>query len=107
MGDIMQTPQFQLRRLKVQLAFERKKQEELEVEVVETHKLVMEKGQYQHILGCKEGSGAEISPCFSDFSFVTPPQFCSCMVHPAMPQVRLQVPSSILYCLIYPGQQKL
>ncbi|KAL9866043.1 LOW QUALITY PROTEIN: nuclear mitotic apparatus protein 1 [Geothlypis trichas] len=43
MGDIMQTPQFQLRRLKVQLAFERKKQEELEVEVVETHKLVMEK----------------------------------------------------------------
>ncbi|NXE70142.1 NUMA1 protein, partial [Calcarius ornatus] len=43
MEDIMQTPQFQLRRLKVQLAFERKKQEELEVEVVETHKLVMEK----------------------------------------------------------------
>ncbi|XP_030813467.1 nuclear mitotic apparatus protein 1 isoform X3 [Camarhynchus parvulus] len=43
MGDIMQTPQFQLRRLKVQLAFERKKQEELEVEVVENHKLVMEK----------------------------------------------------------------
>ncbi|XP_057901738.1 nuclear mitotic apparatus protein 1 isoform X2 [Melospiza georgiana] len=43
MGDIMQTPQFQLRRLKVQLAFERKKQEELEVEVVENHKLIMEK----------------------------------------------------------------
>ncbi|NWR25176.1 NUMA1 protein, partial [Emberiza fucata] len=43
MTDIMQTPQFQLRRLKVQLAFERKKQEELEVEVVETHKLIMEK----------------------------------------------------------------
>ncbi|NXF26786.1 NUMA1 protein, partial [Rhodinocichla rosea] len=43
MGDIMQTPQFQLRRLKVQLAFERKKQEELEAEVVETQKLVMEK----------------------------------------------------------------
>ncbi|XP_059729786.1 nuclear mitotic apparatus protein 1 isoform X3 [Haemorhous mexicanus] len=43
MGDIMQTPQFQLRRLKVQLAFERKKQEELEVEVAENHKLVMEK----------------------------------------------------------------
>ncbi|CAN8194920.1 unnamed protein product [Coccothraustes coccothraustes] len=43
MGDIMQTPQFQLRRLKVQLAFERKKQEELEMEVAENHKLVMEK----------------------------------------------------------------
>ncbi|XP_037988101.1 nuclear mitotic apparatus protein 1 isoform X3 [Motacilla alba alba] len=43
MGDIMQTPQFQLRRLKEQLAFERKKQEELEVEVAENHKLVMEK----------------------------------------------------------------
>uniref|UniRef100_A0A8C9NWG6 Nuclear mitotic apparatus protein 1 n=1 Tax=Serinus canaria TaxID=9135 RepID=A0A8C9NWG6_SERCA len=43
MGDIMQTPQFQLRRLKVQLAFERKKQEELEEEVAENHKLVMEK----------------------------------------------------------------
>ncbi|XP_064581937.1 nuclear mitotic apparatus protein 1 isoform X2 [Zonotrichia leucophrys gambelii] len=43
MGDIMQTPQFQLRRLKVQLAFERKKQEELEVEMVENHKLIMEK----------------------------------------------------------------
>ncbi|XP_053824683.1 nuclear mitotic apparatus protein 1 isoform X2 [Vidua chalybeata] len=43
MGDIMQTPQFQLRRLKEQLAFERKKQEELEVEVAENHKLIMEK----------------------------------------------------------------
>ncbi|XP_041278198.1 nuclear mitotic apparatus protein 1 isoform X1 [Onychostruthus taczanowskii] len=43
MGDIMQTPQFQLRRLKEQLAFERKKQEELEEEVVENHKLIMEK----------------------------------------------------------------
>ncbi|NWY89679.1 NUMA1 protein, partial [Loxia curvirostra] len=43
MGDIMQTPQFQLRRLKVQLAFERKKQEELEEEVAENHKLIMEK----------------------------------------------------------------
>ncbi|XP_030146981.4 nuclear mitotic apparatus protein 1 isoform X1 [Taeniopygia guttata] len=43
MGDIMQTPQFQLRRLKEQLAFERKKQEELEVEVAENHRLIMEK----------------------------------------------------------------
>ncbi|NXD28666.1 NUMA1 protein, partial [Spelaeornis formosus] len=43
MGDIMQTPQFQLRRLKGQLAFERKNQEELEVEVAEKHKLIMEK----------------------------------------------------------------
>lgn len=45
MGDIMQTPQFQLRRLKEQLAFERENREELEVEVAENHKLVMEKGQ--------------------------------------------------------------
>ncbi|NWT98169.1 NUMA1 protein, partial [Urocynchramus pylzowi] len=43
MGDIMQTPQFQLRRLKEQLAFERKKMEELEVEVAENYKLIMEK----------------------------------------------------------------
>ncbi|XP_066196719.1 nuclear mitotic apparatus protein 1 isoform X1 [Sylvia atricapilla] len=43
MGDIMQTPQFQLRRLKEQLAFERENREELEVEVAESQKLVMEK----------------------------------------------------------------
>ncbi|NWX35931.1 NUMA1 protein, partial [Notiomystis cincta] len=43
MGDIMQTPQFQLRRLKEQLAFERENREELELEVAENHKLVMEK----------------------------------------------------------------
>ncbi|NWI05736.1 NUMA1 protein, partial [Tichodroma muraria] len=43
MGDIMQTPQFQLRRLKEQLAFERENREELEVEVAENHKLIMEK----------------------------------------------------------------
>ncbi|XP_066065275.1 nuclear mitotic apparatus protein 1 isoform X2 [Chamaea fasciata] len=43
MGDIMQTPQFQLRRLKEQLAFERENREELEVEVVENQKLIMEK----------------------------------------------------------------
>uniref|UniRef100_A0A8C3TWP7 Nuclear mitotic apparatus protein 1 n=1 Tax=Catharus ustulatus TaxID=91951 RepID=A0A8C3TWP7_CATUS len=43
MGDIMQTPQFQLRRLKEQLAFERENREELEVEVAENNKLVMEK----------------------------------------------------------------
>ncbi|NWT17293.1 NUMA1 protein, partial [Vireo altiloquus] len=43
MGDIMQTPQFQLRRLKEQLDFERENREELEVEVAENHKLIMEK----------------------------------------------------------------
>ncbi|NWS28843.1 NUMA1 protein, partial [Polioptila caerulea] len=43
MGDIMQTPQFQLRRLKEQLAFERENREELEAEVAENHKLIMEK----------------------------------------------------------------
>ncbi|NXM54768.1 NUMA1 protein, partial [Illadopsis cleaveri] len=43
MGDIMQTPQFQLRRLKEQLAFERENREELEVEVAESQKLIMEK----------------------------------------------------------------
>ncbi|NWW06754.1 NUMA1 protein, partial [Oreocharis arfaki] len=43
MGDIMQTPQFQLRRLKEQLVFERENREELEVEMAENHKLVMEK----------------------------------------------------------------
>ncbi|NXS30668.1 NUMA1 protein, partial [Pomatostomus ruficeps] len=43
MGDIMQTPQFQLRRLKEQLAFERENRSELEVEVAENHKLIMEK----------------------------------------------------------------
>ncbi|NXA13146.1 NUMA1 protein, partial [Sapayoa aenigma] len=43
MGDIMQTPQFQLRRLKKQLAFERENRDELEVEVAESRKLLMEK----------------------------------------------------------------
>ncbi|XP_068879740.1 nuclear mitotic apparatus protein 1 isoform X2 [Aphelocoma coerulescens] len=43
MGDIMQTPQFQLRRLKEQLVFERENREELEVEMAENHKLIMEK----------------------------------------------------------------
>ncbi|NWV58676.1 NUMA1 protein, partial [Malurus elegans] len=43
MGDIMQTPQFQLRRLKEQLAFERESRNELEMEVVENHKRLMEK----------------------------------------------------------------
>ncbi|NWI50072.1 NUMA1 protein, partial [Calyptomena viridis] len=43
MGDIMQTPQFQLRRLKKQLAFERENRDRLEVELAENHKLLMEK----------------------------------------------------------------
>ncbi|NXY07513.1 NUMA1 protein, partial [Pteruthius melanotis] len=43
MGDIMHTSQFQLRRLKKQLDFERENREELEVEVAGNHKLIMEK----------------------------------------------------------------
>ncbi|NXK89560.1 NUMA1 protein, partial [Formicarius rufipectus] len=43
MGDIMQTPQFQLRRLKKQLAFERENRDGLEVELAENRKLVIEK----------------------------------------------------------------
>ncbi|NXI47576.1 NUMA1 protein, partial [Galbula dea] len=43
MGDIMQTPQFQLRRLKKQLAAERENREELEVELAENRKLITEK----------------------------------------------------------------
>ncbi|NXH10648.1 NUMA1 protein, partial [Bucco capensis] len=43
MGDIMQTPQFQLRRLKKQLALERENREELEVELAENRKLITEK----------------------------------------------------------------
>ncbi|XP_051635345.1 nuclear mitotic apparatus protein 1 isoform X2 [Manacus candei] len=43
MGDIMQTPQFQLRRLKKQLAFERENRDGLEVELAENRKLLMEK----------------------------------------------------------------
>ncbi|NXC02214.1 NUMA1 protein, partial [Orthonyx spaldingii] len=43
MGNIMQTPQFQLRQLKEQLAFERENRNDLEVEVAENHKLIMEK----------------------------------------------------------------
>lgn len=104
----MQTPQFQLRRLKEQLAFERENREELEVEVAESQKLVMEKGQSLAGHPGVQGGicGAEISSCFSDFSVVTPPQLCSCMVHPARPQVRLQLLSSVLCSLTHPGQQK-
>ncbi|NXK15318.1 NUMA1 protein, partial [Herpetotheres cachinnans] len=43
MGDVMQTPQFQLRRLKKQLAFERENRDELEMELAENRKLVTEK----------------------------------------------------------------
>ncbi|NXG17337.1 NUMA1 protein, partial [Grallaria varia] len=43
MGDIMQTPQFQLRRLKKQLAFERENRDGLEVELAENRKLIIEK----------------------------------------------------------------
>lgn len=55
-GDIMQTPQFQLRRLKEQLVFERENREELEVEMAANHKLVMEKGE--SLAGC---SGVQVS----------------------------------------------
>ncbi|NXW90918.1 NUMA1 protein, partial [Alopecoenas beccarii] len=43
MGDVMQTPQFQLRRLKKQLAGERENRDELEVELAENRKLIAEK----------------------------------------------------------------
>ncbi|XP_075775767.1 nuclear mitotic apparatus protein 1 isoform X2 [Pelodiscus sinensis] len=43
MGDIMQTPQFQLRRLKKQLADERENRDELELELAENRKLITEK----------------------------------------------------------------
>ncbi|XP_037231597.1 nuclear mitotic apparatus protein 1 isoform X2 [Falco rusticolus] len=42
-GGVMQTPQFQLQRLKKQLAFERQNRDELEVELAENLKLIMEK----------------------------------------------------------------
>lgn len=44
-GDVLQTPQFQLRRLKKQLAIERENRDELEVELAENRKLITEKGQ--------------------------------------------------------------
>uniref|UniRef100_A0A8V5GTD6 Nuclear mitotic apparatus protein 1 N-terminal hook domain-containing protein n=1 Tax=Melopsittacus undulatus TaxID=13146 RepID=A0A8V5GTD6_MELUD len=43
MGDILQTPQFQLRRLRKQLAAERENRDELEVELAENRKLITEK----------------------------------------------------------------
>ncbi|NXF41915.1 NUMA1 protein, partial [Nyctibius bracteatus] len=43
MGDVLQTPQFQLRRLKKQLALERENRDELEVELAENRKLITEK----------------------------------------------------------------
>ena len=46
MGDILQTPQFQMRRLKKQLADERNNRDELELELAENRKLLTEKGRY-------------------------------------------------------------
>uniref|UniRef100_A0A7M4FGY7 Nuclear mitotic apparatus protein 1 n=1 Tax=Crocodylus porosus TaxID=8502 RepID=A0A7M4FGY7_CROPO len=43
MGDILQTPQFQLRRLKKQLVAERENRDELELELAENRKLLTEK----------------------------------------------------------------
>uniref|UniRef100_A0A452TPY5 Nuclear mitotic apparatus protein 1 n=1 Tax=Ursus maritimus TaxID=29073 RepID=A0A452TPY5_URSMA len=43
MGDILQTPQFQMRRLKKQLADERNNRDELELELAENRKLLTEK----------------------------------------------------------------
>jgi len=59
MGDVMQTPQFQLRRLKKQLAAERENRDELEVELAENRKLVTEKGQW---LAGRPGGRGEGSP---------------------------------------------
>ena len=42
----MQTPQFQMRRLKKQLADERNNRDELELELAENRKLLTEKGRY-------------------------------------------------------------
>lgn len=44
-GDVLQTPQFQLRRLKKQLAIERENRDELEMELAENRKLITEKGR--------------------------------------------------------------
>lgn len=44
MGDILQTPQFQMRRLKKQLADERNNRDELELELAENRKLLTERG---------------------------------------------------------------
>ncbi|XP_037696441.1 nuclear mitotic apparatus protein 1 isoform X4 [Choloepus didactylus] len=43
MGDILQTPQFQMRRLKKQLADERNNRDELELELAQNRKLLTEK----------------------------------------------------------------
>lgn len=43
LGDILQTPQFQMRRLKKQLADERNNRDELEMELTENRKLLTEK----------------------------------------------------------------
>ena len=45
MGDIMQTPQFQIRRLKKLLEAERENRDELEHELAENRKLIDEKGE--------------------------------------------------------------
>lgn len=50
MGDILQTPQFQMRRLKKQLADERNNRDELELELSESLKLLTEKGA--SLTGC-------------------------------------------------------
>lgn len=56
MGDILQTPQFQMRRLKKQLADERSNRDELELELAENRKLLTEKGRYlAHWRTCVDG----------------------------------------------------
>lgn len=62
----MQTPQFQLRRLKKQLAVERENRDDLEVELAEHRKLLTEKGQ--SIVG--HGEGGDASPGFCGFVMV-------------------------------------
>lgn len=89
MGDVMQTPQFQLRRLKKQLAVERENRDELEVELAENRKLITEKGQ---LVAGHPGvwgglSGAEKLSGSCDFVMVlTQPRLCLCTVHPDGPQ---------------------
>lgn len=83
----MQTPQFQLRRLKKQLAVERENRDELEVELAENRRLIAEKGQLlTGHPGARGGGGT--SSGFGDFVVILAPlSLCSCTVHPDRPQV--------------------
>lgn len=61
MGDILQTPQFQMRRLKKQLADERNNRDELELELAENRKLLTERGGCWHTADVYEWAASGIS----------------------------------------------